>query len=95
MNEAKLALLERCAREGTLATAIAEDGSLGEEIIRNVRESASMTNVATRYTRAYGYLRSAVDGALDLLTRGVTTLECGAYDRLKDAVERIDEELNQ
>jgi len=37
MNDAKLLLLETEARNGELATAIAEDGSLGEEIIACIR----------------------------------------------------------
>jgi len=40
MNDAKLLLLETEARNGELATAIAEDGSLGEEIITYIRAQA-------------------------------------------------------
>ncbi len=48
-----------------------------------------------RYARAYGYLRSAVDGALEIL--GPHECDdsdaCRAYHRLKDAIARVDEEL--
>jgi len=37
MNEAKLVLLEQEARDGTLATAIAQDGNLGMEMIAHIR----------------------------------------------------------
>ncbi len=52
-------------------------------------------NVETRYPWTYGFLRSAVDGALERLVEGhgATVAECQAYQRLKTAVERIDEEL--
>ncbi len=53
------------------------------------------TNVETRYPWAYGFLRSAVDGVLEkiLVTHSPTVTEQEVYNRLKDAVERIDEEL--
>ena len=52
-------------------------------------------NTELRYSRVYGYLRSAVDGAIELLD-GLTSLPAQeAAERLSDAVERIDEELGR
>ncbi len=55
------------------------------------------TNVETRYPWAYGFLRSAVDGALELMRDeyGRDVERKRVYERLKYVVERIDEELKR
>jgi len=64
-------------------------------------------NVEARYPWAYGYLRSAVDGVLEMLTNDQYSADfsrraaardpqgLAIFQRLKTAVERIDEELGK
>ena len=65
MNEAKLLLLETEAHNGDLATAIAEDGSLGMEIVAEIRAQDALRKEARRVIEQYvsEYARGSEDVA--------------------------------